>query len=82
VVFRHGFCERSGLYHRLGNALNGAGIELRALDQIGHELTEGDRAPRACTTRSLRSGCRSAPTCCGARQDASAGVALTAGDAG
>lgn len=44
VVFLHGFGEHSGLYHRLGNALNGSGIELWALDQIGHGLTEGDRA--------------------------------------
>jgi alpha-beta hydrolase superfamily lysophospholipase len=44
VVFLHGFGEHSGLYHRLGNALNGAGIDLWALDEIGHGLTEGDRA--------------------------------------
>jgi alpha-beta hydrolase superfamily lysophospholipase len=44
VVFLHGFGEHSGLYHRLGNTLNGAGIELWALDEIGHGLTEGDRA--------------------------------------
>lgn len=28
VVFLHGFGEHSGLYHRYGNALNSAGIEL------------------------------------------------------
>jgi alpha-beta hydrolase superfamily lysophospholipase len=44
VVFLHGFGEHSGLYHRYGNALNGAGIELWALDEIGHGLTEGERA--------------------------------------
>ena len=44
VVFLHGFGEHSGLYHRLGYALNDAGIELWALDEIGHGLTEGDRA--------------------------------------
>jgi alpha-beta hydrolase superfamily lysophospholipase len=44
VVFLHGFGEHSGLYHRYGYALNGAGIELWALDEIGHGLTEGDRA--------------------------------------
>ncbi len=44
VIFLHGFGEHSGLYHRLGNALNNAGIELWALDEIGHGLTEGDRA--------------------------------------
>ncbi len=44
VVFLHGFGEHSGLYHRLGNTLNASGIELWALDEIGHGLTEGDRA--------------------------------------
>jgi alpha-beta hydrolase superfamily lysophospholipase len=44
VVFLHGFGEHSGLYHRLGNSLNHAGIELWALDEIGHGLTDGDRA--------------------------------------
>jgi alpha-beta hydrolase superfamily lysophospholipase len=44
VVFLHGFGEHSGLYHRYGNTLNGAGIDLWALDEIGHGLTEGDRA--------------------------------------
>src|SRR3984957_13340287 len=44
VVFLHGFGEHSGLYHRLGNALNSAGIDLWALDEIGHGLTEGERA--------------------------------------
>ena len=44
VVFQHGFGEHSGLYHRLGNTLNASGIELWALDEIGHGLTEGDRA--------------------------------------
>ena len=40
LVFLHGFGEHSGLYHRLGNALNGAGIELWALDEIGHANAE------------------------------------------
>jgi alpha-beta hydrolase superfamily lysophospholipase len=44
VVFLHGFGEHSGLYHRLGHALNASGIELWALDEIGHGLTEGERA--------------------------------------
>jgi alpha-beta hydrolase superfamily lysophospholipase len=44
VVFLHGFGEHSGLYHRYGDALNRAGIELWALDEIGHGLTEGERA--------------------------------------
>ena len=38
IVFLHGFGEHSGLYHRLGNALNNTGIELWALDEIGHGL--------------------------------------------
>ena len=42
MVFLHGFGEQSALYHWLGNALNGAGIELWALDEIGHGLTKGD----------------------------------------
>jgi alpha-beta hydrolase superfamily lysophospholipase len=44
LVFLHGFGEHSGLYHRLGHALNAAGIELWALDEIGHGLTAGERA--------------------------------------
>jgi alpha-beta hydrolase superfamily lysophospholipase len=44
VVFLHGFGEHSGLYHRLGNSLNASGIELWALDEIGHGLTQGERA--------------------------------------
>ena len=44
VVFLHGLGEHSGLYHRLGDALTSAGIDLWALDEIGHGLTEGDRA--------------------------------------
>lgn len=44
IVFLHGFGEHAGLYHRLGNALNASGIDLWALDEIGHGLTEGDRA--------------------------------------
>jgi alpha-beta hydrolase superfamily lysophospholipase len=44
VVFLHGFGEHSGLYHRLGNALAAAGIDLWALDQIGHGLSGGERS--------------------------------------
>ncbi|HVX21317.1 MAG TPA: alpha/beta fold hydrolase [Acidimicrobiales bacterium] len=44
VVFLHGFGEHSGLYHRLGHALGASGIELWALDEIGHGLSDGDRA--------------------------------------
>jgi alpha-beta hydrolase superfamily lysophospholipase len=41
VVFLHGFGEHSALYHWLGNALNGAGIDC-GHDKIGHGLTKGD----------------------------------------
>jgi len=44
VVFLHGFGEHSGLYHRFGDALNAAGIDLWALDEIGHGLSDGERA--------------------------------------
>ena len=43
VVFLHGFGEHTGLYHRYGFALNAAGIDLWAVDQLGHGLTPGDR---------------------------------------
>ena len=58
VVFLHGFGEHSGLYHRLGNALNGAGIELWALDEIVHGLTEGDRAVIGSISDLVENGCR------------------------
>ncbi len=44
VVFLHGFGEHSGVYHRFGDALNASGISLWALDEIGHGLSDGDRA--------------------------------------
>jgi alpha-beta hydrolase superfamily lysophospholipase len=44
IVFLHGFGEHSGLYHRFGAALNAAKIDLWALDEIGHGLTDGARA--------------------------------------
>ena len=43
VVFLHGFGEHTGLYHRYGFALNAAGIDLWAVDQIGHGLSPGPR---------------------------------------
>lgn len=43
VIFLHGFGEHTGLYHRYGFALNAAGIDLWAVDQIGHGLTPGER---------------------------------------
>lgn len=44
VVFLHGFGEHSGLYHRFGDALTAAGVDLWALDEIGHGLSDGPRA--------------------------------------
>jgi alpha-beta hydrolase superfamily lysophospholipase len=43
LVFLHGFGEHTGLYHRYGAALNARDIDLWALDEIGHGLTEGQR---------------------------------------
>lgn len=43
VVFLHGFGEHTGLYHRYGFALNAAGIDLWAVDQLGHGLSPGRR---------------------------------------
>jgi alpha-beta hydrolase superfamily lysophospholipase len=43
VVFLHGFGEHSALYGRLAGALTGRRIDLWALDQIGHGLSDGPR---------------------------------------
>lgn len=43
VIFLHGFGEHTGLYHRYGAALNGAGIDLWAVDQFGHGRSPGER---------------------------------------
>jgi alpha-beta hydrolase superfamily lysophospholipase len=43
VVFLHGFGENTALYHRYGFALNAAGIDLWAVDQLGHGLSPGER---------------------------------------
>ncbi|MBJ7462068.1 MAG: alpha/beta fold hydrolase [Mycolicibacterium sp.] len=43
VVFLHGFGEHTGLYHRYGFTLNAAGIDLWAVDQLGHGLSPGRR---------------------------------------
>jgi alpha-beta hydrolase superfamily lysophospholipase len=43
VIFLHGFGEHTGVYHRLGFALNAAGIDLWAVDQFGHGLSPGER---------------------------------------
>ena len=43
VIFLHGFGEHTGLYHRYGFAINAAGIDLWAVDQLGHGLSPGER---------------------------------------
>ncbi len=43
VVFLHGFGEHSGLYHRFAAALAAREIDLWALDEVGHGLSEGAR---------------------------------------
>lgn len=43
VVFLHGYGEHSGLYHRFADALSADGIDVWALDQIGHGLSVGER---------------------------------------
>jgi len=43
LVFLHGFGEHSGLYHRYAHELGAHGVDLWALDEIGHGLTEGSR---------------------------------------
>lgn len=43
VIFLHGFGEHTGLYHRYGFTLNAAGIDLWAVDQLGHGLSPGPR---------------------------------------
>ena len=43
IIFLHGFGEHAGLYDRYGLALNTAGIDLWAVDQLGHGLSPGER---------------------------------------
>ncbi|CAN5363690.1 alpha/beta fold hydrolase [soil metagenome] len=43
VIFLHGFGENTALYHRYGFTLNAAGIDLWAVDQLGHGLSAGER---------------------------------------
>lgn len=43
VIFLHGFGEHTGLYDRYGIALNAAGIDLWAVDQLGHGQSPGER---------------------------------------
>lgn len=42
MVFLHGMRQHSGNYHRFGRALGRYGIELWALDHVGHGLSEGE----------------------------------------
>lgn len=43
VIFLHGFGEHTGFYHRYAFALNAAGFDLWAVDQLGHGLSPGTR---------------------------------------
>lgn len=43
VIFLHGFGEHTGMYDRYGSALNAAGIDLWAVDQLGHGQSPGVR---------------------------------------
>jgi alpha-beta hydrolase superfamily lysophospholipase len=43
LVFLHGFGEHTGLYHRYAAELGVHGVELWALDEIGHGLSDGER---------------------------------------
>ena len=43
LVFLHGFGEHSGLYHRYASELRPHGVDLWALDQYGHGLSDGQR---------------------------------------
>jgi alpha-beta hydrolase superfamily lysophospholipase len=43
LAFLHGYGEHTGLYHRYAAELRAHGVELWALDQVGHGLSEGER---------------------------------------
>lgn len=43
VIFLHGFGEHTGLYHRYAAELGAHGIDVWALDEIGHGLSAGER---------------------------------------
>lgn len=43
IVFLHGFGEHTGLYHRYAFTMNAAGIDVWAVDQLGHGLSQGAR---------------------------------------
>lgn len=42
LVFLHGMGQHSGQYHRFGRAMGRFGIEVWALDHVGHGLSEGE----------------------------------------
>ncbi|MGW0044639.1 alpha/beta hydrolase [Rhodococcus sp. NPDC003348] len=42
LVFAHGMGQHSGHYHRFARALGAEGIEMWALDHVGHGLSEGE----------------------------------------
>ncbi|MDG3012551.1 alpha/beta hydrolase [Rhodococcus sp. D2-41] len=42
LVFLHGLGQHTGHYHRFAKHLRGGGVELWALDHVGHGMTEGD----------------------------------------
>jgi alpha-beta hydrolase superfamily lysophospholipase len=43
IVLLHGFGEHAGLYERLAGALNARRIDLWAIDEVGHGLSDGER---------------------------------------
>jgi alpha-beta hydrolase superfamily lysophospholipase len=43
LVLLHGFGEHTGLYHRYAAELAPHGVELWALDEVGHGLSDGER---------------------------------------
>lgn len=58
LVFLHGYGEHSGLYHRLADSLSADGVDVWALDHLGHGLTSGQRG----NFGSLRQLCENAST--------------------
>lgn len=42
LVFLHGLGQNSGHYHRFARILNERGIDVWAIDHVGHGLTEGE----------------------------------------
>lgn len=42
LVFLHGLGQNSGHYHRFARLMNNEGIDVWAIDHVGHGLTEGE----------------------------------------